>query len=179
MARPRKLRNPIVVPLVLERELYEAAKMVAKAKGVSVSQLVRKMLKQYLEEEAVKLGIQIVFTDERKVGERKSARAILMQKKLTKLRREMRELEGQVEELEAYVNALKRIKSNYVYDGGGLVGKEELLRRVRERLKSLQKWVTSLEKLCIMLEQTGHDVVEEAKRLVALEERIDALWERV
>jgi len=25
MARPRKLRNPVVVPLVLERKLYEVA----------------------------------------------------------------------------------------------------------------------------------------------------------
>jgi len=179
LPRSKVLPPTRVVAVNLLIHQLEALDKIASARGLSRSEAVREAIDRYLQEESTRLGIEVILEDTHKARERKSARAILMQKKLAKMRREMSELEGQVEELEAYVNALKRIKGRYVYDGGGLVGKEELLRRVRERLKSLQKWLTSLEKLCMMLEQMGHNVVEEAKRLVALEERIDALWERV
>ncbi len=179
MPRPRVLSDPIVVPLVLEKSLYDAAKQVARARRISVSQLVREALRQYLEEESTRLGIEVVLEDTHKAREKRSARAILLQKKMAKLRREVGELGDQVGELEAYVNALERINSKYVYDGGGLVGKETLLARCRQRLKSLQNWLRSLENLCLKLEQMGYDVVKEAERLVELEEKIDALWERV
>jgi len=171
MGRRRKFEAFTVVGAAVPLEVARAIRQIAAKRGVSVSEIVREALMRYLEEEGMKIVIQ-----ERR---RKSARAIIMQKKLAKMRREMSDLEGQVEELETYVNALRRIKSKYVYDGGALVGKEELLRRVRERLRSMQKWLTSLEKLCMMLEQAGYDVVADAEKLLQLEERIDALWNEV
>ena len=180
MARPKVLEDEtrIVAVNLLDRQV-RILKAIARAKGASLSQVVREAVDRYIEEESVKLGIKVPLESHPKPSVKKSARAILMQKKLAKLRREMRELEGQVGELEAYVNALERVKSKYVYDGGGLVGKDTLLARCRQRLKSLQKWLRSLENLCLKLEQMGHDVVEDAERLLAIEERIDALWERV
>jgi len=168
-----------VVAVNLLIHQLEALDKIASARGLSRSEAVREAIDRYLQEESVKLGIKVALESHPKPSVKKSARAILMQKKLAKLRREVGELEGQVGELEAYVNALERINSKYVYDGGGWVGKDVILKRCRERLKSLQKWLRSLENLCLRLEQMGHDVVEDAERLLAIEERIDALWERV
>ena len=179
MPRSRVLPPTRVVAVNLLIHQLEALDKIASARGLSRSEAVREAIDRYLQEESVKLGIKVALESHPKPSVKKSARAILMQKKLAKLRREVGELEGQVGELEAYVNALERINSKYVYDGGGWVGKDVILKRCRERLKSLQKWLRSLENLCLRLEQMGHDVVEDAERLLAIEERIDALWERV
>ena len=179
MPRSKVLPPTRVVAVNLLIHQLEALDKIASARGLSRSEAVREAIDRYLQEESVKLGIKVALESHPKPSVKKSARAILMQKKLAKLRREVGELEGQVGELEAYVNALERINSKYVYDGGGWVGKDVILKRCRERLKSLQKWLRSLENLCLRLEQMGHDVVEDAERLLAIEERIDALWERV
>ena len=180
MARPKVLEDEtrIVAVNLLDRQV-RILKAIARAKGASLSQVVREAVDRYIEEESTRLGIEVVLEDTHKAREKRSARAILLSKKLAKLRREMNELGDQVGELEAYVNALERIKSKYVYDGGGLVGKDTLLARCRQRLKSLQNWLRSLENLCLKLEQMGYNVVREAEKLVELEEKIDALWERV
>ena len=180
MARPKVLDGETkIVPVNLLDRQVRMLKAIARAKGASLSQVVREAVDRYIEEESTRLGIQITLGETLEARERKSARAILLQKKMAKLRREVGELGDQVGELEAYVNALERIKSKYVYDGGGWVGKDVLLKRCRERLNTLQKWLRSLENLCIKLEQMGYNVVKEAEKLVKLEEKIDALWERV
>ena len=179
MPRSRVLPPTRVVAVNLLIHQLEALDKIASARGLSRSEAVREAIDRYLQEESTRLGIQITLGESPEPSAKRSARAILLSKKLAKLRREVGELGEHLEQLEAYVNALERIKSKYVYDGGGLVGKETLLARCRQRLKSLQKWLRSLENLCIKLEQMGYNVVKEAEKLVELEEKIDALWERV
>jgi len=63
MPRPKVLKEGKVVPIVFDIPLLEATRMVARRKGISVSQLVREAVVMYLRDQAVALGIQTVFDD--------------------------------------------------------------------------------------------------------------------
>ncbi len=170
MPRPRKLRDAVVVPLVLERSLYNIAKQVARARHTSVSHLVREALKQYLEEEATRLGIQVTFSyiknsEGHETVERTDILKILNEPALE-------DLDRQLKELEEVVAALEKVADKKYY-GHGYYAPDfsKQLDYAWHRMISMKKLAEKLARLDML-------DIERARKAVNLERRLKRIRRR-
>jgi len=145
--RPKVLKEGKVVPIVFDIPLLEATRMVARRKGISVSQLVREAVVMYLRDQAVALGIQTVFDDNSmhnsnpQVGPAPSGTdptpdpIILFRRKQFE-----RQLEVFERSFQRVVDEWERLKPRIAGGYGTRVLSSDFF-RLRDQVRDLEKWL--------------------------------------
>jgi len=169
--RPRILESPKVVPFVLEESLYLAAKKVSEALGISMSQMVREALTEYIKEQSLRLGLQIALPDPYSSEDRCPQRTIdvrrlLNEPALEELDRQMREIEKMIPRLEETLS-----KAGFGCGCGPSSQSSIILRQINR----IYAKTISMKKLAEKLANLNMLDVERAKKVVEIYKRAKSL----
>ena len=171
MPRPRVLREPRVVPIVFEAELYRKLEAAAKARGLSVSAFIRMLVERELRSMQQPEQIQIP-SDPLSPSEPPDP---LMQLEAEECAAELSKLERKVAKLEEVVNAVAG-KGHFVRTGFE-PHRQQLLDRTFKLIDEwhrLKRWYYRLRR-----DLPREKVSEYSQRLVQLKKRLNALLELI
>jgi hypothetical protein len=135
--RPRKLARGRVVAVYLEEQQVELLRAVAEVEGVSVSELVRRALSEWLEEARVRYGLQFAIAEVKPSG---SALDAVAEKYLEDVTRVLGEVKPVVQEARRRLPELRRRV------GELLERRRQLLETPRDTLVCLNgRWIPARE----------------------------------
>ncbi len=171
MGRRRKFSDAgCTVCGYVEYSITKLLDKIAVAKGITRSEAVREAIIRYVEEEATKLGMQVVFThDDGEGGEVRVRHANVLQ-----ILNEggLEDLEEQVAELEKTVAVLERVAAKKYY-GHGYYAPD-----FKKELDYAWSRMLSMKKLAEKLARLDMLDVELARRVVSIERRLKKLRKR-
>jgi hypothetical protein len=163
------LREPKVVPIVFETELYRKLEAAARARGLSVSAFIRLLVERELRSMQQPEQVQVP-ADPLSHNDPPDP---LLQLETEEFETELRKMEGKVGKLEEIVNAVAG--KGYFVKTGFEPHRQQLLDRTFKLINDwhkLKRWYYRLKR-----DLPEDEVAERSQRLAQLKKRLNALLE--